>query len=123
MITEKKKNGSLGANKTTAKRVNHDVRLHKYYTTIKNVLQVFLAFFTIIILLIFTVNVLSSIYSVPELKPITHKVHYGETVWSIAKEYKPDDMTMDEYMGWVYEHNDCTGDIYPGDVVIMGVER
>lgn len=50
--------------------------------------------------------------------PVEHKVTYGDTLWSIAKEYKPDNMTMDRYMAWVYDHNDG-GMIYPGDVVIM----
>ena len=39
---QKKKNGSLAPNKTTAKSVNHDERLHKYSTTFENILQVFL---------------------------------------------------------------------------------
>ena len=50
--------------------------------------------------------------------PVEHKVTYGDTLWSIAKEYKPDDMTMDAYMSWVYEHNE-SGMIHPGDTVIM----
>ena len=50
--------------------------------------------------------------------PVEHKVTYGDTLWSIASEYKPEDMTMDTYMAWVYEHNDG-GMIYPGDTVIM----
>lgn len=56
----------------------------------------------------------------PELIPIEHKVTYGDTLWGIAKEYKPDCMTMDEYMGWVYEHNEDSL-IYPGDVVTVGL--
>jgi LysM repeat protein len=50
--------------------------------------------------------------------PVEHKVTYGDTLWGIASEYKPEDMTMDEYMSWVYEHND-SGMIHPGDTVIM----
>lgn len=54
--------------------------------------------------------------------PVEHKVTYGDTLWSIASEYKPEDMTMDTYMAWVYEHNDG-GMIYPGDTVIMAEVR
>jgi nucleoid-associated protein YgaU len=50
--------------------------------------------------------------------PVEHKVTYGDTLWSIAKQYKPDNITMDKYMAWVYEHNDG-GMIHPGDIVIM----
>jgi nucleoid-associated protein YgaU len=50
--------------------------------------------------------------------PVEHKVTYGDTLWNIAEQYKPDDMTMDNYMAWVYKHNDSSV-IYPGDTVIM----
>lgn len=53
-----------------------------------------------------------------EFTPVEHKVSDGDTLWSIAKQYKPDYMTMDEYMAWVYDHND-DGMIYAGDVVTM----
>lgn len=119
MDTVKKKSGSLGANKTTAKSVNHDVRLHKYSTTFKNILQVILAILTVSLLLGLMVTVIKGIFDVPEYVPIEHHVRRGETLWSIAKQYKPDDITMQEYMAWVYEQNGHDGNIYPGDVVIM----
>jgi LysM repeat protein len=119
MDTVKKKSGSLGANKTTAKSVNHDERLHKYSTTFKNILQVVIAILTVSLLLWFTVTVIKGIFDVPEYVPIEHHVRRGETLWSIAKQYKPDDITMQEYMAWVYEQNGHGGNIYPGDVVIM----
>lgn len=119
MDTVKKKSGSLGANKTTAKSVNHDERLHKYSTTFKNILQVVIAILTVSLMLWFTVTVIKGIFDVPEYIPVEHKVRSGETLWSIAKEYKPDDITMQEYMAWVYEQNGHGGNIYPGDVVIM----
>jgi nucleoid-associated protein YgaU len=119
MDTVKKKSGSLGANKTTAKSVNHDERLHKYSTTFKNILQVILAILAVSLLLGLMVTVIKGICDVPEYVPIEHHVRRGETLWSIAKQYKPDDITMDEYMAWVYEQNGHGGNIYPGDVVIM----
>ena len=119
MDTVKKKSGSLGANKTTAKSVNHDERLHKYSTTFKNILQVAIAILTVSLLLGLMVTVIKGIFDVPEYVPIEHHVRHGETLWSIAKQYKPDDITMQEYMAWVYEQNGHDGNIYPGDVVIM----
>ena len=119
MYTVKKKSGSLAPNKTTAKSVNHDVRLHKYSTTFKNVLQVVIAILTVSLLLLLTVTVIKGICDAPEYVPIEHHVRCGETLWSIAKQYKPDDITMQEYMAWVYEQNGHDGNIYPGDVVIM----
>ena len=119
MDTVKKKSGSLGANKTTAKSVNHDERLHKYFNTIKTILQVILAILTVSLLLWLTVTVIKEICDVPEFVPIEHHVRRGETLWSIAQQYKPDDITMQEYMAWVYEQNGHGGNIYPGDVVIM----
>jgi LysM repeat protein len=119
MDTVKKKSGSLGANKTTAKSVNHDERLHKYSTTFKNILQVILAILTVSLLLGLMVTVIKGICDVPEYVPIEHHVRRGETLWSIAQQYKPDDITMQEYMAWVYEQNGHGGNIYPGDVVIM----
>jgi hypothetical protein len=119
MDTVKKKSGSLGANKTTAKSVNHDERLHKYSTTFKNILQVVIAILTVSLLLLLMVTVIKGICDVPEFVPIEHHVRHGETLWSIAKQYKPDDITMQEYMAWVYEQNGHGGNIYPGDVVIM----
>lgn len=119
MGTVKKKSGSLGANKTTAKSVNHDERLHKYSTTFKNILQVVIAILTVSLLLGLTVTVIKGIFDVPEYVPIEHHVRRGETLWNIAKQYKPDDITMQEYMAWVYEQNGHDGNVYPGDVVIM----
>ena len=77
-----------------------------------------------IILVFCFVYVLTSAFAVrhPELEAIEYRVTYGDTLWTIAKVHKPDGMTMDEYMGWIYEHNDG-GLIYPGDVVTIGVAK
>ena len=56
----------------------------------------------------------------PMLSEVEHKVTCGDTLWGIAKEYKPDGMSMSVYMDWVYRRNG-DGVIYPGDVVVMGV--
>lgn len=77
-----------------------------------------------IILVFCFVYVLTSAFAVrhPELEAIEYRVGAGDTLWEVAKQYKPDGMTMDEYMGWIYEHNDG-GLIYPGDVVTIGVAK
>ncbi len=50
--------------------------------------------------------------------PTNHTVTYGDTLWSIAKQYKPDNVLMQDYMLWVYEHNDNKV-LIPGDIVVM----
>ena len=74
-----------------------------------------------IILVFCFVYALTSAFAVryPELEAIEYRVKAGDTLWEAAKQYKPDGMSMDYYMGWVYEHNDG-GLIYPGDIVVMG---
>lgn len=115
-----KKSSRPGTNRTTAKGTNFlNGNLHSYYTTIQKVLQVVFAIFITSMLLWFTVSVIKDIFDVPEYIPIQHKVKAGETLWSIAEVYKPDDITMQDYMAWVYEKNAHCGDIYPGDVVTM----
>ena len=79
----------------------------------------------IIVILIFcTILTITSVYAArnPELEEVNHRVAYGDTLWGIAKEYKPDGMTMGDYMNWIYERNG-DGMIYPGDIVVMGVKK
>lgn len=96
----------------TSSRKNYSTRFGK-----KQV--VFTTFFVMVVL---TAWVVSGFTKTKELVPVEHKVTYGDTLWNIAEQYKPDDMTMDRYMAWVYEHNEC-GMIYPGDTVIMAEVR
>ena len=88
----------------------------KDYTTQKRRKQV--VFTTFFVMVVLTAWVVSGFTKTKELVPVEHKVTYGDTLWNIAKQYKPDDMTMDAYMSWVYKHNEG-GTIYPGDTVIM----
>lgn len=81
-----------------------------------------LIFFTIIAVFsitITTIQLFADICVTAKFMPFEYVVKSGDTLWSIAKGYKPDDITMQEYMAWVYEKNGHAGDIYPGDVVIM----
>jgi nucleoid-associated protein YgaU len=116
----KTKKESRSAGTETAKIMDEvfGTNPHNDYITAKNKKQVLYIIFFAIITLIFTFWVFAGPNTTINLVPIEHKVTYGDTLWSIAKEYKPDNMTMDTYMAWVYEHNDG-GMIYPGDTVIM----
>ena len=120
MDTVKKKSSRPGTNRTTARDTRFlNGNLCCHYNTAKKILQVVIAILTVSLMLWFMVTVIKGICDVPEYIPVEHKVRSGETLWSIAKEYKPDDITMQEYISWVYEQNGHGGDIYPGDVVIM----
>lgn len=113
---ERKENSRPAGTGTTAKKCEIDKASHKDYTTKIKEMQVVIAIFAIIVL--FFISVLTYLDTRYEFVPVDHKVTYGETLWTIAKDYKPENMSMGEYMGWVYEHNDG-GYIYPGDVVVM----
>ena len=97
--------------------------LHKKYNTTLRVFQVFFQFLCLVVLLVFTIRTIIELCDTTELEPIQHKVSYGDTLWNLALEYKPESMTMNEYMSWVYEYNDMNDTIFPGDVIIMGVEK
>ena len=117
---DKKRSSRPADTGTTAKRDVMRKTSHKDYNTQFKKMQGLVAIFAIIILLILTIWVAIDVsaQNSARLQPIEHKVTYGETLWSIADKYKPEDMTKDRYMAWVYEHNEG-GMIYPGDVVIM----
>lgn len=104
----------------TAENAKPEKILRKHYTTNRAKKQVLFAGVACVIVL--TISTLAFSCSKTELVPTEYKVTYGDTLWSIAEKYKPDGMTMDEYMSFVYKHNKG-GLIYPGDIVIVGVEK
>jgi LysM repeat protein len=117
MYKAKKESRSAGTETAMLEEVFRlDKTPHKNYITIFFKKQVFWVIIATVILLFLTIKVMSNVKV--EFIPVEHKVTYGDTLWSIAEEYKPEDMTMDTYMAWVYDHNEC-GMIYPGDTVIM----
>ncbi len=91
-------------------------KLHRHYITAMTFVQVIIAI--ILIILTFLTIVGKATAPKPQYTAFEYKVKSGDTLWSIAQETKPDYITMDEYMSWVYSKN-SNGKIYPGDVVFM----
>lgn len=54
-----------------------------------------------------------------EYTETTVAVHSGDTLWSIAEEYCPDDMDKREYVRHIMTDNECCADIRIGDVLTV----
>jgi nucleoid-associated protein YgaU len=82
-----------------------------------------MAFFAIVTVLICVAVVFlggKSSYGSENIYVSEHVVSYGDTLWSIAKEYKPDSVTMDEYLYKLRRANSMTSSaINVGDVLII----
>ena len=49
-------------------------------------------------------------------------IDYGDTLWNIAEEYKPDSMAYSEYINILYKLNEgLTAEIYPGQAILIPV--
>lgn len=48
-------------------------------------------------------------------------VKTGDTLWSVAELYCPNDMDKRKYIYAMQEDNDCTANIHPGDVLVVRV--
>lgn len=46
-------------------------------------------------------------------------VSTGDTLWTIAKEYCPNDMDIRRYINHIQKDNDCTADIHNGDILTV----
>ena len=52
----------------------------------------------------------------------SYGIDYGDTLWNIAEEYKPDSMAYSEYINTLYKLNDgLTANIYPGQAILIPV--
>ena len=102
----------------TCKACKKQTKQHKYYNTDLPKNQAFFAS----VLCVTALTVCITAFSRPNitLEKRIHRVKSGETLWTIAKQYKPDEMTMDKYMEFIYENN-LNADIFPGDIVTVGV--
>lgn len=103
---------------------------HSYYDTYmkikklrKKAARQRMAFFAIVTVLICVAVVFlggKSSYGSENIYVSEHVVSYGDTLWSIAKEYKPDSVTMDEYLYKLRRANSMTSSaINVGDVLII----
>ncbi len=114
----KEQKNSRPAGTGTTANAKSTKTLQKHYNTTNHRMQaVFFAFVITLVIIMFFV--IADAFK-PKLVPTEHRVRQGECLWTIAQQYKPDDIPMNTYMDWVYEHND-RGFIYPGDIVIVGV--
>ena len=49
-------------------------------------------------------------------------VHRGDSLWKIAKKYKPEDKSTKEYLSYIKEFNKLQSDkLYAGDTIIVPV--
>lgn len=52
----------------------------------------------------------------------SYGIDYGDTLWKIAEEYKPDSISYSEYINTLYKLNDgLTAEIYPGQAILIPV--
>ena len=94
-------------------------KVYHYKTTVVKSIYAILTIITVALLIYLTASVISDIISSSQVvfEPFELKVRQGDTLWSLAKEHKPDGISFSEYWDWVLLNNDA--DIYPGDIVMM----
>ena len=52
----------------------------------------------------------------------SYGIDYGDTLWKIADEYKPDSISYSKYINTLYKLNDgLTANIYPGQAILIPV--
>lgn len=52
----------------------------------------------------------------------SYGIDYGDTLWNIAEEYKPNSISYSEYIDTLYKINDgLTAEIYPGQAILIPV--
>ncbi len=52
---------------------------------------------------------------------VIYTVEKGDTLWDIAKHYKPEGLNMSKYIHELRKLNDIGADIYPGQVITVPV--
>ena len=83
------------------------------------------AFMIVLVLVIMMAHVAFSNYSESNAKNevIAVFVQSGDTIWSIAKEYKPDDKSLNEFVYEISANNGIKdGNIYAGQTLYVPVE-
>lgn len=52
----------------------------------------------------------------------SYGIDYGDTLWKIAAEYKPNSMSHSDYINTMYKLNKgLTAEIYPGQAIVIPV--
>lgn len=75
---------------------------------------IFFALIAVIVLLICGSRT-SSTYTVE-----SYGIDYGDTLWKIAEEYKPNSISYSEYINTLYKLNKgLTAEIYPGQAILI----
>ncbi len=102
------------ANKHTVQR--------KYYITNKRKMQVLFFCVFVVFLAIATILVIHEALSQPNFTTEFYKAESGDTLWSIAKQTKPDYVSFQEYWDFILENNNS--EVYPGDIITIagGIE-
>ena len=56
----------------------------------------------------------------PSCSVESYGIDYGDTLWNIAEEYKPDSMAYSEYIDTLYKLNeDLTTNIHAGQTILI----
>lgn len=60
--------------------------------------------------------------SKPAYSVESYGIDYGDTLWKIAEEYKPNSISYSEYIDALYKLNyGLTAEIYPGQAILIPV--
>lgn len=52
----------------------------------------------------------------------SYGIDYGDTLWKIAEEYKPNSISYSKYINILYQLNEgLTAEIYPGQAIVIPV--
>ena len=58
----------------------------------------------------------------PKYSVKNYGIEYGDTLWKIAEEYKPDSMAYSKYIDTLYKLNEgLTAEIYPGQAIFIPI--
>lgn len=77
----------------------------------------FLTFITLVILFIILILSIINQKERPYVDVIDYQVEAGDTLWEISSKYRPDDMSIQEYIYNLKKFNDIGSIIYPKQTI------
>lgn len=83
----------------------------RFYTVIITILAIIF----LILIAVLAVQELNKEHEVERIESYT--ITSGETLWSIGTEYRPNDMSIQEYIYNIREYNNIGSIIYPGQTI------